>query len=591
MADFKEDYDWICTDERQQELIALFATSHHKWHNEIASMVQSHPSKFEVLNIGTAHDGGHDPAAITFTFDEFSSHFKGRPGTIHNDQLLRMIYDDVERRLKAESGSDSVVVKLIDIHLWLNNKRRMEKKEVVQNEKWLRDQIAATSFNVLNVSGSGSVDRDEFRSHFVDKMSMESEIADALFNDIDKKGNGSFSLMEYMRWQSKHSVPDKLKRFSSAEMSPRADDRLESPRSNEVIPETEVVEEEPPPMPEAVSISIGDEPQPVEEEPPIEEEVHIVAPSQTGTTMTESVAIEMVPTNGAGATDTRQESVYKSLIPENNDFTPIAFVMNNGAPEQKVESPKKQDPKSEMFLVTDNRPMLKCWAICACFAVPLFVGSLALIIFEHQKCPDGAAAEPDNNPLTDDNPNHCVAWDQCIDHVTFECTDKDPDVGLLIFFYCLLATALLIWVLFLWRTSCFRAYHECAQFTDRFRRFFTAFNVLFITLTMLIIGLILTVEGSHHCPDGSWKVANHHRVYNPNSCEKCVEDADTNNCVEDYDVDTLLLEVGIVMILLSTAVSCGVCWFLVFSRKVDNSDLSNELMLSKKRSGDGAYSE
>merc|ERR1719474_160998 len=94
---------------------------------------------------------------------------------------------------------------------------------------------------------------------------------------------------------------------------------------------------------------------------------------------------------------------------------------------------------------------LKCALICGCLSVPIFVIALSLVIIEHQACPDGASSNPDDSPLTDDNPNNCKSWYQCIDHETLECTTKDPSTGLLVFYYLLLAFSMAICTLFLYR--------------------------------------------------------------------------------------------------------------------------------------------
>ena len=94
LSTFQEDHDWVCTKEIEQNLIHLYETDREKFHKEIAKMVQEHPSKFEILNVGATD--GHDPHANEFTFEEFASHFIGHPGTISDKQLLAMIYADVE---------------------------------------------------------------------------------------------------------------------------------------------------------------------------------------------------------------------------------------------------------------------------------------------------------------------------------------------------------------------------------------------------------------------------------------------------------------------------------------------------------------
>lgn len=221
-ATFTDDFDWVCTTEIEEELLKLYETDRVRWHQEISLMVQSHPSKFEILNVGTTHDAdGHDPATDLFTFEEFASHFVGHPGTIHNEKLLRLIYDDVEHAMEDDDH-----VKLIDIHLWFNNKRKHRKSVVVRDEHWLYDQIAKIQIPDIDTDLSGDVDRDEFRAHFVDKCGIDSEIADAIFDDIDQNDDGRLSVLEYMKWKSMHTRPPTLRQFSAA--SPRSEGPIAS---------------------------------------------------------------------------------------------------------------------------------------------------------------------------------------------------------------------------------------------------------------------------------------------------------------------------------------------------------------------------
>ena len=231
-----------------------------------------------------------------------------------------------------------------------------------------------------------------------------------------------------------------------------------------------------------------------------------------------------------------------------------------------------------------SQNQLRCALLAACLSVPLFVISLALVIFEHQACPDGASSNPDDDPLTDDNPNACQSWNECIDHDTFECVSKDPSAGLLVLYYLLIVTSIAMCTLFLYCTKCMKAYNECAQFmgTDMFRYFMTTFILFAVVLTLLIIGLVMTVEGAHSCPPDSWKVSTHKRLYNPNECEKCVEELSTKRCVEDWDVDASLLEGGVVLVLLSFAIACGGCWHIIFRQKVADSMKEEELLAKSK---------
>jgi len=224
-----------------------------------------------------------------------------------------------------------------------------------------------------------------------------------------------------------------------------------------------------------------------------------------------------------------------------------------------------------------NPIQLRCALISACLSVPIFAGSLALIIFEHQACPDGASSNPDHDPLTDDNPNHCKSWYQCIDHETLECTAKDPSTPLLVVYYLLLVLSLFICFLFLHCTKCLRAYNECAHVmgTDEFRSFVTIFLLLATALILLSLGTVLTVEGARSCPPDSWKVSTHNRLFNPNHCTKCVQQGVAKQCVDDWDVNASLLELGVVMIVLSVAVTCGGCWYLLFRRQAASLSLDD----------------
>ena len=232
-----------------------------------------------------------------------------------------------------------------------------------------------------------------------------------------------------------------------------------------------------------------------------------------------------------------------------------------------------------------SQNQLRCALISACLSVPVFVIAMALVLFEHQSCPDGASSNPDDDPLTDDNPNNCKSWYECIDHDSLECVGKAPSAGLLVFYYLLLALSVALCTLFLYCTKCMKSYNECAQFmgTDVFRYFVTVFILFAVVLTLLILGLVFSVEGARSCPPDSWKVSTHKRLYNPNGCSKCVEAADSKRCVEDWDVDASLLEVGIVLIVLCFAIATGGCWYIIFRQKVALS-LADEELLGRKLS-------
>merc|ERR1719461_1626389 len=65
-----------------------------------------------------------------FTFEKFAAYFDGVPGTITDRQLLAMIYADAEHHLE-----DDEKLKLLDIHLWMNNIDRSEFKKQLAEQK------------------------------------------------------------------------------------------------------------------------------------------------------------------------------------------------------------------------------------------------------------------------------------------------------------------------------------------------------------------------------------------------------------------------------------------------------------------------
>merc|ERR1712228_705143 len=81
------------------------------------------------------------------------------------------------------------------------------------DHKWLFTKILHVQAAHLDADGSGEVDKDEFVNYFVHKIGFPQYIADAMFNDIDKDGDGNLSVMEYTRWKSKHNKPIKLDKF------------------------------------------------------------------------------------------------------------------------------------------------------------------------------------------------------------------------------------------------------------------------------------------------------------------------------------------------------------------------------------------
>ena len=210
------------------------------------------------------------------------------------------------------------------------------------------------------------------------------------------------------------------------------------------------------------------------------------------------------------------------------------------------------------------------WAACARFWInlgaflsfPIFVLATVLAYFEHQRCPDGASSNPDNNPLTDDNPNNCQSWNECIDDNTYECTSKDPNAGLLAFYYVLIVFSVIGVTVFLYSTKCLKAYNSCAEYIGMhsFRPFLITFLTAAITIPCLVIGIIIITEGAQRCPSGSWKVSTHSRLYNPNDCSKCVEIADTKQCTDEYEVNATMLQIGVVLALFSCAIFWGICF-------------------------------
>ena len=108
-----EDPEWNCAEEQQQALVELHGKNSSQWHFDIVTMVQAHPSKFEILNAAKTEDTDY-----LYSFGEFASYFKGKEGSIHNEQLLRLMFDDMEKY-------DGNHVKLGQIDQWLTNAPEM----------------------------------------------------------------------------------------------------------------------------------------------------------------------------------------------------------------------------------------------------------------------------------------------------------------------------------------------------------------------------------------------------------------------------------------------------------------------------------
>jgi len=213
--------------------------------------------------------------------------------------------------------------------------------------------------------------------------------------------------------------------------------------------------------------------------------------------------------------------------------------------------------------------------LSACLSVPVFLTAFSLLLMEHQQCPGGASSNPDDDPLTDDNPRNCSPWSQCIDPDSLECTAKEPDGALLAMYYFLLMISGSICSLFLYRTKCLRAYNRCAHWigTNHFRYFLTLFVFFAVVGVLLSLGFVFAVEGAMSCPSNSWKLSPRKRLFNPNHCVKCVRISADKQCVEDWDIDPRLLELGAVLILLSLAFASGGCWHLISRRKYDDHSL------------------
>ena len=102
----EQDAHWECSADEQQALVRLHATSKRTWRRDIVEMMRLHPGKFSILNVGTTDDGER-----LYTFDEFAAHFKGHKGSIGNEELLRLMYDDMDH-------VNATQIKFTAIHRW-----------------------------------------------------------------------------------------------------------------------------------------------------------------------------------------------------------------------------------------------------------------------------------------------------------------------------------------------------------------------------------------------------------------------------------------------------------------------------------------
>jgi len=99
---------WKCSSELQQSLVKLHGKNKDQWRSNIVTMVQAYPAKFEILNVAKTEDTDY-----LYSFGEFASYFKETEGSIHNEQLLKLMFDDMEKY-------DAKHVKLEHINQWLS---------------------------------------------------------------------------------------------------------------------------------------------------------------------------------------------------------------------------------------------------------------------------------------------------------------------------------------------------------------------------------------------------------------------------------------------------------------------------------------
>lgn len=103
-----EDHNWNCSDEHQQSLVDLHGKDKEYWHTAVVTTVQAHPSKFDILEVVKTEDNDY-----LYSFNEFAAHFKDKEGSIKDDQLLRLMFDDMEKY-------DEKHVKLQSIGQWFS---------------------------------------------------------------------------------------------------------------------------------------------------------------------------------------------------------------------------------------------------------------------------------------------------------------------------------------------------------------------------------------------------------------------------------------------------------------------------------------
>jgi len=106
----REDPDWRCSEELQQALVALHANNPHHFRVEVVTMVRSHPSMFDILEAAKIEDIAPD---YLYPFHEFAAYFTEKEGSIHNEQLLRLMFDDMQKY-------DDRHVKLETVHQWMS---------------------------------------------------------------------------------------------------------------------------------------------------------------------------------------------------------------------------------------------------------------------------------------------------------------------------------------------------------------------------------------------------------------------------------------------------------------------------------------
>jgi len=138
-----EDPDWRVSPELQQALIELYAKNPHQWRVDIVTMVQAHPSRFNILDAAKTEDIASD---YLYPFNEFASHFRNKEGSIHNEELLRLMFDDMQKY-------DDKHVKLETISQWMNTIPQNDKaKRVNEDAKdGNEDQERDRKMNVLKL--------------------------------------------------------------------------------------------------------------------------------------------------------------------------------------------------------------------------------------------------------------------------------------------------------------------------------------------------------------------------------------------------------------------------------------------------------